>query len=242
MNHCHHFKHHNVHVCKASLSDFQQCLPYFLTILSHDELLTLQTFRFFKDKKQYLISRAILRILLGRYLDMPPKKIEFSYGIWGKPSLVNNQSLYFNISHAKDCVVVALSPHNEVGIDIEFIDIKTETDIIIKSLVQSISEKEYWERIKKEERNEFFFRFWVCKEAYLKALGTGWRLDNSNLPNHIIHFLLQMDAGKAPITEKNICIFYPKPHYIGAIYVKDTDQLVPYIYSYRSEESAGFFT
>lgn len=79
---------------------------------------------------------------------------------------------YFNISHSKGVVVLALSPL-EVGVDIEVIrEYKDE-------LARYISSEEEYGYITSEKN---FFEIWTSKESLVKCLGTGIKQKVSEIP------------------------------------------------------------
>lgn len=88
-------------------------------------------------------------------------------------SLKLNEAWKFNVSYSADFVSVVVSDKHMVGVDLEFVsdstDRLTAADVFMhpKELVLFRSLKE------QEKKILFFYTLWVCKEAVLKALGTG---------------------------------------------------------------------
>lgn len=162
-----------VHIWSASFSEAENDAAYFLSLLSKDERERAKAFRFSKDKTRFIISRGILRSLLAKYLGEMPHNLEILYGLWGKPCLPPDKSLHFNLSHSENYVLYALTRNYEVGIDLEYINKDIDFEDIVKNIF-STSELKYWVELNPKEKLYFFFRFWVCKEAFLKATGKGW--------------------------------------------------------------------
>jgi phosphopantetheinyl transferase len=82
-------------------------------------------------------------------------------------------NLKFNISHAKDYVVIAVTddPDYEIGIDIEYID-RNSTDF------RDMAEIVYSDfEISQIKNVDDFFNLWTKKEALIKARGTGFGED-----------------------------------------------------------------
>jgi len=169
-----------IHIWSACLPENEKNLYYFISILSKDERLKANNFKYIKDQKNFIISRGILRCLLGKYLKEEPQAIEILYGLWGKPCLAE-PLLYFNLSHSKDYVLYALTCACEVGIDLEYIDNTLDIENIALSILTPY-ELDYWRNVKSEDRIHTFFEFWVCKEAFLKASGKGWLNDQIAIP------------------------------------------------------------
>lgn len=90
---------------------------------------------------------------------------EIVYNKYHKPYL-KDSNLYFNISHDKDTIVLAISD-KEIGVDIEYLTYKEE-------VVKHRFNKKEQLIIKNSLNKEYdFTRIWVMKEAYLKCIGTG---------------------------------------------------------------------
>src|SRR5687768_8390672 len=87
------------HIWRADLK-FNECFQSsFLNILSADEKARAQKFRFANDSRNFIVTRGILRSLIGKYLEKNPAEISFQYSKFGKPSITDNNLLQFNISH-----------------------------------------------------------------------------------------------------------------------------------------------
>ena len=167
------FQSDEVHIWSACLSDNEIDINYFISILSQDEYERANNFKFPKNKKQFTIARGILRCLLANYLGVSPQSIKIAYGLWGKPRLSQEGLLHFNVSHSGDYALYALTLNFEVGIDLEHINNTLNLEDIALSIF-SPAELFYWRNLNHQEQINYFFNFWVCKEAFLKALGKGW--------------------------------------------------------------------
>lgn len=98
----------------------------------------------------------------------------------GKPRMAGG-GVAFNISHARGYSMVALSLAGDIGCDIE----NRFANEDVMGLGQSIlhaSELQAMERLALPERQIAFRRYWVRKEAVLKAAGSGFLSD----PRHVI--------------------------------------------------------
>ena len=94
----------------------------------------------------------------------------------GKPYFPGSD-LYFSITHTKTTVFCAIAD-TEIGIDAEDLDRRVSPALADKIL--SPHEKQQYEAVPEEERNEALLRFWVLKEAEAKCSGLGLR----GYPNH----------------------------------------------------------
>ncbi|WP_414620717.1 4'-phosphopantetheinyl transferase family protein [Calothrix sp. CCY 0018] len=164
-----------VHVWRENLDNAIPFLDDLTRILSEDELVRAKRFHFEQHRQRFIAARGILRNILGRYLNIEASKIKFGYEARGKPFLDQNfheNNLKFNVSHSQDFALYAVSLNNSIGVDLECIN--STTDVV--SLAQRFfapSEFAVIESAPQEQQQQLFFRYWTCKEAYLKATGTG---------------------------------------------------------------------
>jgi phosphopantetheinyl transferase len=144
----------------------------FQKLLSVQELGKALKFRFIKDQHRYIITHAMLRTILGRYLKLVPAEIDFVSNDYGKPSLPEKyEKIHFNLSHSKGLSALAFSTKSEIGIDIERIDPEFDFDMIANAHF-SKAENRFLHAEKMESR-EKFYTLWTRKEAFLKAVGIG---------------------------------------------------------------------
>ena len=164
-----------VHVWRENLDNVKPLLEDLTKILSEDELVRANRFHFEQHRQRFIAARGILRNILGGYLNIEPSKIKFGYEARGKPFLeqnFNENKLSFNVSHSQNFALYAVGLDNSIGVDLESISSTTE----VVSLAQrffSPSEFAVIESAPQEQQHQLFFRYWTCKEAYLKATGTG---------------------------------------------------------------------
>ena len=128
------------------------------------------------DRRRYTLAHGSLRAVLGRYLCLEPGTLECRYAATGKPfvtqRLPDGDALTFNLSHSHGRMLVALSRDREVGIDLELI----RGDIEAGKLADRFfcqAERDAMAQKATGHEHETFFRYWVAKEAVLKAQGVG---------------------------------------------------------------------
>ncbi len=168
-----------VHVWRASLEAPASELQNLRKILADDEVRRADRFRFPKDRHHYTVARAVLRILLGRYLNLNPEEIRFEYNAYGKPDLdstAGDDALKFNLSHSGKLVLYAFTRHREVGIDIEWILRRLDQTEGIAERYFSARENAALRPLPEHLKQEAFFNCWTRKEAYIKARGKGLSL------------------------------------------------------------------
>jgi 4'-phosphopantetheinyl transferase len=161
-----------VEVWAAQLDQSPELLTEFSEILSPDEQARAARYILGPIRHRFIVGRATLRLLLSKYLDKLPTEIEFAYGSHGKPYLIPETSLNFNLANSEDLAVFAFAPIGRIGIDLEFIRPVTEMARIANSYF-SEQEKQQLFTLPEAARQEAFFQCWTRKEAYLKALGDG---------------------------------------------------------------------
>ena len=112
--------------------------------------------------ERYAHEQDVLLSLGGGYLlkkYLPNEEIKINKN--GKPYLENGP--YFNLSHSKEYVVLAISNSRDVGVDIELINDKK-----LDGVKYVLNEKE-----KDINDPETLFRIWSNKESLIKCLSTG---------------------------------------------------------------------
>ena len=128
------------------------------------------------DRRRFVAARSLLRIILAEVLGLAddPKgsKIRVGYGPAGKPFLVDDPQLHFNVSHSDDIAVIAVTRVGEVGIDVERQRAMPDREDV-ERLVFNEAERTALLACPAEERDSVFYRIWTRKEALLKAMGVG---------------------------------------------------------------------
>lgn len=130
-------------------------------------------FVFEKDRRCYVAAHTAVRVVLGRCLGMPPRDLRFAFGFRGKPRLANAPvDLRFNLSHAADRALLAVTIGREVGVDIERMKAMPDMSSVAAAMF-SPAEIERLEAAPAEMKLEVFFRIWTRKESFIKAHGDG---------------------------------------------------------------------
>lgn len=115
----------------------------------------------------FAVAHWSLRMLLGRWMKCRPCDLCLTEGRFGKPRVSGGP--FFNMSHTRNTALVAISASSEVGVDVEHVRDFPGRDEIAAFF--SPQERLWinrgagaWKR---------FFRCWVLREAFVKALGLG---------------------------------------------------------------------
>src|SRR5690554_346181 len=161
------------------MRDKTVCDPYLLAkyrnYLTPQEKRKGEKFYFAKDRKQYLLTRSLVRSVLYLYEPgVAPEDWRFRTNRYGKP-FINNKNLlkdlYFNLSHTDGMIVVAVSGRDGVGVDIEYS--LRKADINIARRYFSADEFSSLISLPPERQLCRFFELWTLKEAYIKGIGKG---------------------------------------------------------------------
>jgi 4'-phosphopantetheinyl transferase len=163
------------HVWRTSLEQPQERVDEFLRTLDDDERARASRFHFEKHRRNFVVGRGVLRLLLARYLGTRAQDVRFEYGAHGKPVLAGEhraESLRFNASHSGEMALYAFVRDREVGVDVEVIKGDFATEEIAERFF-SAPEIKLLSALPVTEKPVGFFRCWTRKEAYIKAIGSG---------------------------------------------------------------------
>jgi 4'-phosphopantetheinyl transferase len=146
--------------------------------LTADERQRAERFLFEKDRTHFVVSRGLLRVLLGGYLRQDPPHLRFTYGPHGKPALATHTGrapLRFNVSHSHGLALYAVTRGREVGVDVERIRPEIAQEKIAERFFAP-REVTVLRRLPPLLQTSAFFACWTRKEAYMKAKGDGLAL------------------------------------------------------------------
>ena len=145
----------------------------FRSFLAPDEMERAARFRFEHLQRSFVLARGALRVLLGRYLNMRARDLQFHYGSKGKPSLADARPrLQFNASHSHDLALFAFTLDCEIGVDVEAVRPMPDIEDIARRFFCAEETAELMS-LPAGQRNDSFFLCWTRKEAYIKATGEG---------------------------------------------------------------------
>ncbi|MBS9390151.1 MAG: 4'-phosphopantetheinyl transferase superfamily protein [Dolichospermum sp. UKL201] len=196
----------DVHIWRINLNSSESQLQFVRETLSSDEIARAQRFYFPEHRQRFIAGRGTLRAILGQYLGIDPKQVEFEYQPRGKPLLAAkfaDQGLLFNLSHSQDLALLGVSYQHQIGVDLEYIRTMSDLEGLAKRFFSS-REYEYLRLFSPQEQQQIFFRYWTCKEAYLKATGDGLvqleEIEISLTPNQPSQLLVSGDWNLRELT------------------------------------------
>ena len=147
-------------------------------LMSPDEHERMQRLIFERDRRRFLLTRALVRTALSRYAAVAPADWKFVPNAYGRPEILdrpaNVPDLRFNVSHTDGLIACAITVGREVGVDVEHIRRRLTHDVAGRFF--AASEVYDLRELPPDEQERVFFDYWTLKEAYIKARGMGLAL------------------------------------------------------------------
>lgn len=180
-------------------------------------------FHFARDRRRYLVTRALVRTVLSRYAARDPREWVFAENAWGRPEIANappgDGSLSFNLSHTHDLIVLGVTRGRALGVDVE--NVAREVSIDIADHYFAPAEVAALHAVPPQQRQERFFEYWTFKESYIKARGMGLSLPLGKFAFHYAHHRavdIAIDPELADDPQRwQFWQFRPNPEYLVAI-------------------------
>jgi 4'-phosphopantetheinyl transferase len=116
-------------------------------------------------------------LILSSYIEEEPSGINLSTHPAGKPFLPD-QAINFNISHSGNMLILGFGYFDHIGVDVQEEYSISNLEIVLERFF-SPEEQDYLYSLDPDLRQTQFFSIWSAKEAYLKALGEGFRLSST---------------------------------------------------------------
>lgn len=155
-----------------------QRLDTYRGLMSADEHARMMRFVFDRDRRAFLLTRALVRTMLSRYAPIAPADWKFIANVHGRPEILDRPAgvpdLRFNISHTDGLIACAVTIGREVGVDVEHVGRRLEHDIAARFFAPA--EVTDLHSLPDDEQRRVFFDYWTLKEAYIKARGFGLAL------------------------------------------------------------------
>ena len=164
-----------VHVWQVDLVAWDKEADSLFQLLNREEQERAVRFKFPAPRNQFVISRALLRRALARYLRIEASEIHFRTTANGKPKLAQSRDLHFNLSHSEGVTLFAMAHRRQLGVDVE----RIRQDINVMELAERFFSKPEVQWLQAEPSGQqipSFFSCWTGKEAYIKAQGEGMSL------------------------------------------------------------------
>lgn len=219
-----------VHVwfCRPLQIHDEQKLAEYKAVLSAQEIVRYQRFHFAGDRHSYLVSHAMLRKALSKYVRLPASQWRFANGEHGKPVLDSPPvpGLCFNLTHADGLSACVITSNRRCGIDVENIQRKNRLEAVARRM---FADEELAQLDEKNIGRQFYY-FWTLREAYLKALGTGLAGSSKDfyfdveLPKLKVALRQQADLP-ADIKNWRFGLYEPTPMHVLAVGLESSDAM-----------------
>ena len=225
-----------IHIWQASLDQPADRWHDLASLLSLDETARAAAFIFERDRRKFIVARALLRQLLGRYLNTNPRAVTFVYADKGKPSVAGHPILQFNVTHSHELALYAFGNNQPLGIDLEYKREVTDMQGIARGNF-SAHENAVFNALPDHLKQEAFFNCWTRKEAYIKALGEGLShpldsFDVTFVPGEPAR-LTDVRGFPDEAAQWSFYGFKPRPDYIAALATRQTTpQLTFYTWNF----------
>lgn len=162
-------------------------LSKYRQIISEDEKERVNRYRFAKDQRNALITRAFIRCILAKYSNTAASDFTFGKNEHDKPFLLNNiENISFNLSHTDGLIACTIHQGASIGCDVE--NNERNNDILnIADRYFSKQETAKLFSLPSEDQSNAFFHYWTLKEAYIKACGQGLAISLQDFSFHLEH-------------------------------------------------------
>jgi 4'-phosphopantetheinyl transferase len=148
-------------------------------LLTDEERAREQRFHFLRGRREFLITRALVRTVLSRYSNVRPEQWRFSATDFGRPEIVapgeSDALLSFNLAHTGGLIVCAVAHARALGVDVEHLrEGRAPLDIAHRYFAPA--ETSALHALPGPLQPDRFFDYWTLKESYIKAMGKGLSL------------------------------------------------------------------
>jgi phosphopantetheine--protein transferase-like protein len=139
-----------------------------LDLFSDSEISRLKQISSSRKRREYLLSRALMRHALWQHFQPEADTWQFVERSGATPLISNlPEGIHFSLSHSGGLICFAIADC-AVGIDIETFDRRRD----FSAMAEAFMNDEELAHLKQDEtiQIDYFYRTWCAKEAYFKAL------------------------------------------------------------------------
>ncbi|WP_431275219.1 4'-phosphopantetheinyl transferase family protein [Variovorax ureilyticus] len=179
--------------------------------LSDDEWERAHRFVFAHDRRRFIAAHAALRSTLSAETGIPAAGLDFRFGAFGKPALVEPPGIQFNMSHSKSVGMIAVAiptgSDSEIGVDVELLRHMPDAEALAETYFTA-HERAALAAAAPHERDLAFLRCWTRKESCLKATGLGLSVDTRSFEVGVDGGAREVRiAGEAGLTRLELASF-----------------------------------
>jgi 4'-phosphopantetheinyl transferase len=162
-----------LHLWKWTLNDGAQDSQLDRRLLSSGEWRRAEAFANDRLRADFILNRAAKRRILGAYLGVAPRTIDFGYGPRGKPYIAHPAcTLRFNLTHSGTLSLLAVTRDGEIGVDLEYVVERRRLENIAARMFGDARAR-HLESLSEPDRLRQFYVYWTWLEACVKARGGG---------------------------------------------------------------------
>jgi len=232
-----------IHLWYSRFDDIggEAILSRYHALLDDEERRRGARFHFERDRLCHLVTRALVRTTLARYLDARPEELTFSANAFGKPALATFPGgaagrLEFNISHTNCLTILAVSGDGEIGVDVENAG-RRDASIDIANRFFSPAEAMALRRTPAARRSLAFFELWTLKESYVKARGAGLSIPLDQFGFHFSaadRLSFSVAAKQDDPSDWHFWQFHPGRDYVAALCARTTGSERPALVAWET--------
>jgi 4'-phosphopantetheinyl transferase len=158
--------------------DDEDLIQRYGALLSVEEKERERRLRFPKDRKRFVVTRALVRTVLSRYVPVAPEDWSFAANAYGRPVIAGlplgeASPVDFNVTHTDGLIVMAVAASRcSVGVDAESLSAR-RAPVEIASRFFAPAESAALGLMPATQQTSLFFQLWTLKESYVKACGRG---------------------------------------------------------------------
>lgn len=201
---------------KFKISDYIAVISELKKLLNAQEIDRAERYYHQHDSQRFIISKAILKLILAKEIGTDVSTVKFSKNSNKKPYLALHPELHFNVSHAKNYALIVIGTR-PVGVDVEYIS----KDFNFTEILPTVCSKpEMNEVLNAANKNLEFYKLWTRKEAVVKATGNG--IDDNLIKINILDGDNVVEYNDLGVKQSmQVVSFAVDQDYIGAIAFKE---------------------
>jgi len=196
--------------------------------LAPDETARAARIRRTQDRDRYVAARGVLRAILGRYLDIEPRRVRFEYNTHGKPSVKlpvapGSCTVSFNVSHSHGMALFAIAGERAVGMDVELV----RPEVAMQNIPEHFFSRDEAAALRSlpvDDQPLAFYQVWTGKEAVAKARGEGIKRSLADIEVSLAPGqpprLLRLAGGPDQAARWSLRSYYPAAGYVAALAVE----------------------
>jgi 4'-phosphopantetheinyl transferase len=174
------------------------------------------------DRHRFTLGAAVTRLVIAAHMSVAPADVRLDRSCprcgeqHGRPRPADGADLDVSVSHSAELVAVAVTRVSAGGLARRSVGVDVEREVPLAGqelddIVLSPAERLAFDALDGQARQQAFFRYWVRKEAVLKATGDGLAVSPAEL------------TVSAPDQPPRLCDWRARPGLVGRVWMHDLD-------------------